>query len=43
MGRLLYIEWLKLKNYRTFWILGILYLISIFAVNYIGYRIQEEV
>lgn len=43
MGQLLYIEWLKLRNYRTFWILGILYLISIFAVNYIGYRIQEEV
>lgn len=43
MIKLLYIEWLKLRSYRTFWILGVLYLISIFGVNYIGYRIQEEV
>lgn len=43
MVKLLYVEWLKLRPYRTFWILGILYLVSIFAVNYIGYRIQEEV
>jgi ABC-type transport system involved in multi-copper enzyme maturation permease subunit len=43
MSSLLKIEWLKLKNYRTFWILGILYLISIFGINYIVYRIQEAV
>ncbi len=39
----LQIEWMKLKNYRTFWVLGGLYLISIFGANYIGYRIQEAV
>lgn len=40
---LLKIEWLKLKNYRTFWILSALYLISIFGINYIVYRIQENI
>ena len=40
---LLKIEWLKLKNYRTFWILSGLYLISIFGINYIVYRIQENI
>src|SRR5687768_15834523 len=43
MSSLLKIEWLKLKNYRTFWILGVLYLISIFGINYIVYRIQEAI
>jgi ABC-2 type transport system permease protein len=37
------IEWMKLKNYRTFWILGILYLVSIFGINYIVYRIQQNI
>ena len=40
---LLKIEWLKLKNYRTFWILSGLYLVSIFGINYIVYRIQENI
>lgn len=43
MTHLLKIEWLKLKNYRTFWILSSLYLISIFGINYIVYRIQENI
>lgn len=43
MLRLLGIEWLKLRNYRTFWILSALYLISIFGINYIVYRIQENI
>ena len=43
MMHLLKIEWLKLKNYRTFWILSALYLISIFGINYIVYRIQENI
>lgn len=37
------IEWLKLKHYRTFWILSILYIVSIFGANYIVFRIQQEV
>jgi ABC-type transport system involved in multi-copper enzyme maturation permease subunit len=28
---------MKVKNYRTFWILSILYLVSIFGANYIAY------
>ena len=43
MIELLKVEWLKLKNYRTFWILSILYLISIFGINYIVYRIQQSI
>ncbi|WP_315820883.1 hypothetical protein [Paraflavitalea speifideaquila] len=37
------IEWLKLKNYRTFWILSILYIVSIFGANYIVFRIQQAI
>lgn len=40
MLHLLYIEWLKLKNYRTFWILSALFAISLYGVNYIAYEIQ---
>jgi ABC-2 type transport system permease protein len=36
------VEWIKLRSYRTFWILSIMYLISIFGGNYLGYWIQEE-
>ncbi len=42
MFNLLKIEWLKLKNYRTFWVLGILYLVSVFAAGYIGYSVEER-
>jgi len=34
MQKLLAIEWLKLKNYRTFWILLLLYTVLLFLVNY---------
>jgi ABC-2 type transport system permease protein len=43
MLHLLKIEWMKLKNYRTFWVLSILYLISIFAANFVVYSIQERI
>jgi ABC-2 type transport system permease protein len=43
MLHLLRIEWLKLKNYRTFWILCALYVISIFGINLLVYRIQENI
>ena len=42
MINLLKIEWLKLKNYRTFWVLGILYLVSVFAAGYIGYSVEQR-
>ena len=40
MLHLLKIEWLKLKNYRTFWILSVLFMISLYGVNYIAFEIQ---
>ncbi|MFT3825225.1 MAG: ABC transporter permease [Chitinophagaceae bacterium] len=43
MLHLLRIEWLKLKNYNTFWILSILYIVSIFGANFIAYHIQESI
>ncbi len=42
MLRLLKIEWMKVKNYRTFWILSILFLVSLFGVNYIALFIQNH-
>ncbi|HYJ38116.1 MAG TPA: ABC transporter permease [Chitinophagaceae bacterium] len=43
MLRLLKIEWLKLKNYRTFWILTVLYMISIVGINFIAFWIERRV
>lgn len=43
MLRLLKIEWLKLKHYRTFWILSALYCISIFGLNNIAFYIQQKI
>ena len=43
MKQLLKIEWLKVKNYRTFWILSSLYLISIWGINFIVFRVQHNV
>lgn len=37
MFSLLKTEWLKLKNYKTFWILSLLYIFCIFAINYIAH------
>ncbi len=42
MLHLLKIEWLKVKNYRTFWVLLVLYLISIAGANYVVYAVLEE-
>lgn len=38
MQQLLRTEWLKLKNYGAFKILGIFFIIGVFLVNYIVYR-----
>lgn len=40
MLHLLKIEWLKIKNYRAFWVFTILYLGSIFLINYIAWTAQ---
>lgn len=42
MLQLLKVEWMKVRYYRTFWVLSILYLVSIFGVNYITYQIQAS-
>jgi ABC-2 type transport system permease protein len=39
MLHLLKIEWLKVKNYRTFKVLAALFLVSIFGINYITHYI----
>ncbi len=36
------IEWLKIKNYKTFWILSSLFLVSVFGINYIAFAIEQE-
>lgn len=41
MLHLLNIEWLKVKNYRTFWVLLILYLISIVGANYLVHQVLQ--
>jgi ABC-2 type transport system permease protein len=41
MGYLLKIEWLKVKNYKAFWVFTILYAFAILGINYTGYYINE--
>ncbi len=41
MVHLLKIEWLKVKNYKAFWIFSILYSFAILGINYTGYYINE--
>lgn len=43
MLQLLKVEWLKIKNYRTFWILFTLFSLCIYGFNYIWYLIQHEI
>jgi len=42
MLHLLKIEWLKIKNYSTFWVLGILYICSITGINFIAHEINKK-
>jgi ABC-2 type transport system permease protein len=43
MLHLLKIEWLKIKGYKTFWVLTTLFLVSIVGVNYFVYYIKEGI
>ena len=43
MVNLLKLEWLKVKNYRAFWIFLGLYIIALFSINWIAYQFQGEV
>ncbi len=40
MIHLLKIEWLKVKNYKAFWILLGLFVLSVYGVNYITHEVQ---
>lgn len=42
MLHLLKIEWLKIKNYRAFWVFAVLYLVSIFIITYISWYIEQR-
>lgn len=42
MLHLLKLEWMKVKNYRTFWIFIGLYVLGLFSINYIFYQFQLE-
>ena len=41
MLQLLKIEWMKIRNYKAFWIFTILYFFSILGINYTGYYINH--
>lgn len=43
MLQLLKLEWLKVKNYRAFWVFLALYLIGLFSINYIAYQLQGDI
>src|SRR5215471_3806236 len=43
MLHLLKLEWLKVKNYRAFWIFLGLYIIGLFSINWIAFQFQLEV
>ncbi len=43
MLQLLKLEWLKVKNYRAFWIFLALYIIGLFSINYIAFQLQGEI
>ena len=41
MQHLLKIEWLKVKNYKAFWIFSILYSFAILGINYTGFYVND--
>ncbi len=43
MLNLLKIEWLKIKGYKTFWVLATLFLVSIVGVNYFVFYIKQGI
>jgi len=43
MLHLLKLEWLKVKNYRAFWIFLALYIVSLYGINQIAFNVQGEI
>jgi ABC-type transport system involved in multi-copper enzyme maturation permease subunit len=42
MRLLLQLEWMKVKKYRTFWILFVLFIISMVGINYIYWETKQQ-
>ena len=42
MKKLLAIEWMKVKSYRTFWVLFVLFIVSMLGINYIYWYIKQQ-
>ena len=43
MLNLLKLEWLKVKNYRAFWIFLGLYIIGLFSINWTAFQFQSQI
>lgn len=43
ISQLLHLEWMKVKSYRTFWILMALFAISMVGINYIYWDVKQQV
>lgn len=43
MEKLLRIEWMKIKNYRTFIIIGLFFILGVITTNYIVYSVNKNV
>lgn len=43
MLQLLKIEWLKVKNYKAFWIFLGLYVVGLFGINYVAFQFQDQI
>jgi ABC-type transport system involved in multi-copper enzyme maturation permease subunit len=43
MKQLLQLEWMKVKGYRTFWILMGLFVVSMVGINYIYWELKQQV
>ncbi|MBN9349678.1 MAG: ABC transporter permease [Chitinophagaceae bacterium] len=41
MTELLKIEWMKVRNYKAFWIFSLFYFVSIAGINYIGFYVNR--
>ena len=43
MLQLIKLEWLKVKNYKAFWIFLALYVVGLFSINWIAFQFQGEI
>lgn len=43
MLKILYIEWLKIRRYRTFWVLSILFIVAMLSISYISFEIKNSI